>query len=113
VDQKTLQKLTEESEKEIAQISKGFESKYADALVGDAKKAIDQALLEMFGTRKDADDAKKAIIENLQRVIKTFNDGISKEFHAMMTEQKEKLRADIVEEFKKMRGEFMAELKNL
>lgn len=109
MDQKALKELEKASDKEIAAISKHFD----EALVGEAKRAIEQALLEMFGTRKKAEVAKAAIVENLQRIIKTFNDSLAKEIHSMIEGERTKLRAEVNEEFKKMRGEFMLELKNL
>jgi len=113
MDQKALKQLEKDSDKEIAAISKHFDKSYDEALVGEAKRAIEQALLEMFGTRKKAEVAKAAIIESLQRVIKTFNDNLAKEIHSMIQDERTKLRTEVTEEFKKMRGEFMSELKNL
>lgn len=113
MDEKALKELERESDKEIAQIAKQFDRTVDDALTNQAKKAIDQALMEMFGTRRKADDAKKIIIEALQKSITQFNSDLSQEFHRMMKEQKEEMRASIKKTFEDMRGEFMSELKNL
>jgi hypothetical protein len=113
MDQKALKDLERESDKEIAAISKHFDKSYDEALVGQAKTAIDQALMEMFGTRRKADDAKEIIITALQSSIKKFNEDLAKDFQLMMKEQKDRMKTEIQEEFKKLRGEFMNELRSL
>jgi uncharacterized protein YwgA len=113
MDQKALEELTKESAKEIAAISKHFDRDYDDPLVGQAKKAIDRALMEMFGTRRKSDEAKEIIIKALQASIKKFNEDLAKDFQFMMIEQKEKMKVEVAEEFKKLRFEFMNDLRSL
>lgn len=108
-----LSKLEKESNEEIKRITSAFESTHEDAVAGTARKAIDQALLQMFGGVKSAEQSKKLIIAEVKKVIQKFNDDLGKEIDAELKKSRETMLADLKKELDEQRKGVMNEIRNL
>jgi len=71
------------------------------------RDAINKKLTEMFGTGQPMEESRKIITDGVIQQIRRFNDGLSKDFMAMMQKERENMTREMNERMKRQQRDIM------